>query len=303
MDYVPTADADRITGMTDVDELAPADSIAPAEEGVVLPAGVEREHWAKIVLPPLLFGLVVLGLWYFISYAVLIPRRRFLLQPPHLVLERGFLDWEVFSKILDSLWATTKVAMTGLIVSIILGIAIAVVMSQSKLVERAVFPYMVMLQAVPILAISPLIGFWFGYANNSRVIVVVIISLFPIVVNTLLGLQSADRSMHELFDLQRAGRWVRLRKLMFPAAIPTMFAGLRISAGLSVIGAIVGDFVYGRGEAGIGQRLKTYASQGQGEELLTAVIMSCLLGVAVFLLFGWLADRLTRSWSDTGGRM
>jgi NitT/TauT family transport system permease protein len=192
--------------------------------------------------------------------------------------------------------------MTGLTISIVLGVAIAVVMSQSKLIERAVFPYMVMLQAVPILAISPLIGFWFGYANNARVIVVVIISLFPIVVNTLLGLQSADRSMHELFDLQRAGRWVRLRKLMFPAAIPTMFAGLRISAGLSVIGAIVGDFVYGRGQAGIGQRLKTYASQGQGEELLTAVIMSCLLGVAVFLLFGWLADRLTRSWSDTGGR-
>jgi NitT/TauT family transport system permease protein len=288
--------------MTDVDELAPADSIAPADEDAPPAPQVEREHWAKIVLPPLLFGLGVLGVWYLISYAVLIPRRRFLLQPPHLVVERGFLDWDVFSKILESLWATTKVAMTGLMISIVLGVAIAVVMSQSKLIERAVFPYMVMLQAVPILAISPLIGFWFGYANNARVIVVVIISLFPIVVNTLLGLQSADRSMHELFDLQRAGRWVRLRKLMFPAAIPTMFAGLRISAGLSVIGAIVGDFVYGRGQAGIGQRLKTYASQGQGEELLTAVIMSCLLGVAVFLLFGWLADRLTRSWSDTGGR-
>jgi NitT/TauT family transport system permease protein len=288
--------------MTDVDELAPADSIAPADEDAPPAPQVEREHWAKIVLPPLLFGLGVLGVWYLISYAVLIPRRRFLLQPPHLVVERGFLDWDVFSKILESLWATTKVAMTGLTISIVLGVAIAVVMSQSKLIERAVFPYMVMLQAVPILAISPLIGFWFGYANNARVIVVVIISLFPIVVNTLLGLQSADRSMHELFDLQRAGRWVRLRKLMFHAAIPTMFAGLRISAGLSVIGAIVGDFVYGRGQAGIGQRLKTYASQGQGEELLTAVIMSCLLGVAVFLLFGWLADRLTRSWSDTGGR-
>jgi NitT/TauT family transport system permease protein len=302
MDYVPTADTDRIGGMTDVDELAPADSIAPADDAAPPPSAVRREHWAAIVLPPLVFGAAVVGVWYFISYVVLIPRRRFLLQPPHLVLERGFLDWDVFSKILESLWATSKVAMTGLIVSIVLGVAIAVLMSQSKLVERATFPYMVMLQAVPILAISPLIGFWFGYANNSRVIVVVIISLFPIVVNTLLGLQSADRSMHELFDLQQASRLVRLRKLMFPAALPTMFAGLRISAGLSVIGAIVGDFVYGRGQAGIGQRLKTYASQGQGEELLTAVIMSCLLGVAVFLFFGWLANRLTRAWSDNGGR-
>jgi NitT/TauT family transport system permease protein len=286
--------------MTDVDELAPADSIAPADDPAVAPTAVRREHWTRFVLPPLLFGALVIGIWYFVSYVVLIPRRRFLLQPPHLVLERGFLDWDVFSTILESLWSTTKVAMTGLLVSIVLGVAVAVVMSQAKVAERAVFPYMVMLQAVPILAISPLIGFWFGYGNNSRVIVVIIISLFPIVVNTLLGLQSADRSMHELFTLQRASRWVRLRKLMFPAALPTMFAGLRISAGLSVIGAIVGDFVYGRGEAGIGQRLKTYANQGQGEELFTAVIMSCLLGVAVFLLFGWLANRWTRAWSNAG---
>ena len=78
----------------------------------------------------------------------------------------------------------------------------------------------------------------------------VIISLFPIIVNTLFGLQSADRGMHDLFTLHHASRWTRLRKLMFPAALPAMFAGLRISAGLSVIGAIVGDFFFGRGQAG-----------------------------------------------------
>ena len=123
------------------------------------------------------------------------------------------------------------------------------------------FPYMVMLQAIPILAIVPLIAFWFGTGQTSRVIVCVIISLFPIIVNTLFGLQSADRGMHDLFTLQHANRWTRLRKLMFPAALPAIFAGLRISAGLSVIGAIVGDFFFGQGEAGIGQLLRKYANQ------------------------------------------
>ena len=116
---------------------------------------------------------VVLGVWYFISYVVLVPRRRFLLRPPHEVVANGFLDWDVFSEILES----PVVERQGGVhrarpSSIILGMAVAIAMSQTKLIERAVFPYMVMLQAIPILAISPLIGFWFGYGYNSRVIVV-----------------------------------------------------------------------------------------------------------------------------------
>ena len=127
---------------------------------------------------------------------------------------------------------------------------------------------MVTLQAIPILAIVPLISFWFGTGQTSRVVVCVIIALFPIIVNTLFGLQSADRGAHDLFTLHQANRVVRLRKLMFPAALPAIFAGLRISAGLSVIGAVVGDFFFGRGDVGIGNLLRRYASRLQGEELL-----------------------------------
>ena len=148
---------------------------------------------------------------------------------------------------------STKVALIGLAIAVVLGILIAVLMSQAKIAERAIFPYMVTLQAIPILAIVPLIGFWFGYGTKSRVFVCVIISIFPIIVNTLFGLQSADRGMHDLFTLHHANRVTRLRKLMFPAALPAIFAGLRISAGLSVIGAVVGDFFFGQGESGIGQ--------------------------------------------------
>ena len=258
------------------------------------------ERWTSFVVPPIVLTAVVIGGWYFVSYVVLVPRRRFLLRPPHEVVQNGFLNWDAFSAILEALWSSTKVALIGLTIAFVLGTAIAVVMSQAKMFERAVFPYMVMVQAIPILAIVPLIGFWFGFGLNARVIVCVIIAIFPIIANTLFGLQSADRSMHDLFTLHRTGRRTRLWKLMFPAALPAIFTGLRISAGLSVIGAIVGDFFFGRGETGIGQELRKYANNLDGEELFTAVLMTSLLGVVIFTLVNLLERLVTGPWQDAG---
>ena len=250
-------------------------------------------------LPPIVLGSGFVGIWYLLSYGLLEPRRRFLLRPPHEVVQVGFLDWDNFSDILESLWSSTKVAMIGLAIAICIGLILAIMMSQAKIVERAIFPFMVTLQSIPILAIVPLIAFWFGTGQRSRVVVCVIISLFPIIVNTLFGLQSADRGLHDLLTLHHADRVTRMRKLMFPAALPAVFAGLRISAGLSVIGAIVGDFFFGKGDAGIGQLLRRYANQLAGEELLAAVIMSSALGVTVFLSFGWLQQRAIGRWHET----
>ncbi len=268
----------------------------------VVPAGPSRAKTIALnVLPPVVLGILVLAGWYFVSYVMLDDTRRFLLEPPHLVLEVGFLDWDNFSEILQGLWSSTRVAIIGLTISIAIGFSLAIIMSQSKLFERAIFPYMVTLQAIPILAIVPLISFWWGTGQRSRVVVCIIISLFPIIVNTLFGLQSAERGMHDLFTLHRASRLTRLRKLMFPAALPAIFAGLRISAGLSVIGAIVGDFFFGRGDVGIGQLLRRYANNLDGEQLLASVIMSSVLGVAVFLLFGWIQNRVIGKWYDAAG--
>lgn len=251
------------------------------------------------ILPPIVLGSGFVGIWYLLSYGLLEPRRRFLLRPPHEVVQVGFLDWDNFSDILESLWSSTKVAMIGLAIAICIGLILAIMMSQAKIVERAIFPFMVTLQSIPILAIVPLIAFWFGTGQRSRVVVCVIISLFPIIVNTLFGLQSADRGLHDLLTLHHADRVTRMRKLMFPNALPAVFAGLRISAGLSVIGAIVGDFFFGKGDAGIGQLLRRYANQLAGEELLAAVIMSSALGVTVFLSFGWLQQRAIGRWHET----
>jgi len=254
------------------------------------------------IVPPIILGAAIIGFWYIVSYRILDSKRRFLLQPPHKVAEVGFLDWENFSEILLALWSSTKVAAIGLSISIVLGFLLATIMSQTKFAERAMFPYLVVLQAVPILAIVPLIQFWFGGGQTSRVVVCVIISIFPIIVNTLFGLQSADPGMHDLFTLHHASRLTRLRKLMFPTASPAIFAGLRISAGLSVIGAIVGDFFFARGDKGIGQLMNKFASRLNGEQLLAGVIVSSALGVVVFLAFGWLQRAAIGRWYDSSDK-
>ncbi len=296
-----TNDADIVTPLGGGEALQPVDPRRVRSR---------KASAAGSILPPLVMGLVVVGGWYFVSYVMLDAERRFLLRPPHQVVKVGFLEWEHLSEMLGGLWSSTRIALIGLSISIVLGMLLATIMSQAKMVERAFFPYLVMLQAIPILAIIPLIQFWWGSGEpiwdypvvsylNSRVIICVIISIFPIIVNTLFGLQSAERGMHDLFTLHHASRITRLRKLMFPAAMPAIFAGLRISAGLSVIGAIVGDFFLGRGEVGIGQLLKKYANNLQGEELLAAVVLSSALGVVVFLFFGWLQTASIGRWHDS----
>ena len=266
------------------------------------PATVKRESPFAVVLPPVILGAMIVGGWYYLSYGVLDKSRRFLLEPPHRVWSKGFANSESMKELLSGLWRTGKIAIFGLVIAIIVGIALATLMSQSKLLERAVFPYSVMLQSMPILAIVPLIGFWFGYGKTSRIFIAFFIAVFPIVVNTLFGLLGADQGMHDMLTLHSAGRFTRLWKVQFPAALPAIFTGLRISAGLSVIGAIVGDFLFGSGEVGIGQMMKRYAARLEGEQLLAAVFMSCAFGVAVFIFFGWLSKRFIGKWSTESRR-
>jgi len=253
----------------------------------------------EIIIPPIILGCLILTVWYMISYLMLNATNRFLLSPPHEVWRVGFENWANFSEILLSLWSSARVAAIGLSIAICVAMVLATLMSQSKLIEIAIFPYMVALQAIPLLAIVPLISFWFGFGQTSRVVICILISLFPMLVNTLFGLHSASRGAHDLFTLHKASRLTRLRKLMLPAALPAIFAGLRISAGLSVIGAIVGDFFFGRGDVGIGQRLREYANELEGEQLLAAVIMSSCLGIVVFLFFTWLSKAMIGHWYET----
>jgi NitT/TauT family transport system permease protein len=271
---------------------APAPGAAPARASGF---GAKVRGW----LPPLGVFAVIIGIWYVISYVVLDEQRRFLMPPPHKVITDALLDPVAMERMSIALLRSVQVAFTGLGIAIVIGMAWAIGMSQARWVERSLFPYAVVLQCIPILALVPLIGFWFDFGFVSRVIVCVLISLFPIVSNTLFGLQSVERGHHDLFTLHHASRWTRLRKLELPAALPAIFAGLRISAGLSVIGAIVGDLFFKQGDPGLGIVIDNYRARLQSPELFMAIILASLLGVVVFWFFGWLGKRAVGAWYVT----
>ncbi|MGF7235149.1 MAG: ABC transporter permease [Frankia sp.] len=259
-----------------------------------------RGGLAGLVLPPLgVFGLFI-GLWYAVTELVLNKQQRFMLPPPHEVIKVGFFDWSNFTSMMSALRLTCEVTFSGLAISIVLGVGAALLMSQGQWVENSLYPWAVVLQTVPILALTPMLSFFFGFSLTSRIIVCVVISFFPIVSNTLFGLQSVDRGMHELFTLHRAGRLTRLWKLQIPAALPAMFAGFRVAAGQSVIGAIVGEFFFKQGEPGLGTNLSVFTSLLEGERLWATVFTASLLGISVFVFFGWLSRRVVGRWYQPG---
>ena len=270
----------------------------------VIPDKRDKVSFADYLGPVVVF-LVFIGAWYLLSSVVLPEQKRFLLPTPHKVIKEGFFVWQSGERrglqpILMSLWDSAKVALIGLGITIVIGMSLAVLMSSSRWLERATWPYLVAVQSAPVLALTPLIRALIDGTQTQRLLVVVLIAIFPIVSNTLFGLLSADKSQHELFTLQGASKWTRLVKLQFPAALPNIFVGLRISAGLAVIGAVVGDFYFRQGGVvGIGAQIDVYRNRLWGPELITAIILASTLGLVVFLFFGWVSRRAIGKWHIT----
>lgn len=275
------------------DDIMPTTTTAPA---LARPRGA-RGNRVSLWLPPLVLLALIIGSVYLVNF--LLGKRNFLLPQPHVVFQVYF-DPKNGPAIFEALLHSAEVALVGLMIAIALGILWAIAMNSAKWVERTTFPYAVILQSIPILAIMPLIGFWFGYDFAARVIVCVLIALFPMVSNTLFGLQSVDRGHRELFLLQGASAWTILTKLELPAALPAIFAGARISAGLAVVGAIVGDFFFQRGTPGIGALISKYGARLQSPELFASILVASLFGVLIFLFFGWLGRRAVGKWYDFG---
>jgi NitT/TauT family transport system permease protein len=258
---------------------------------------------AGIAVPPFLAAGVFVGAWYLSSYVQFKDaRQRASVQPfAHDVVKASFLTSRNLTEMLHALWRTAQVALIGLFIAMTLGVLLAIIMSLSRAMERTLFPYAIVLQTIPIVAITPLMIIWFGTGRMPRVIVCVLISVFPIITNTLFGLKAAERSQHDLFTLHDATRLTRLWKLNLPASLPAMFTGFRISAGLSVIGAIVGEFFFKSGPEGIGRRIGQYTQRSETNKLIGAVSLTAWLGLALFLLFGWLGNRTTRHWRSGAG--
>lgn len=251
------------------------------------------------VLYPVLSLIGALAAWSAVSYWVLAPERRFLLPPPSEVLSDSLLDWTHLQPMLEALAVTAQVAIVGFLVAVVVGVGTGVLMSQAKWIERIIYPYAVVIQVIPILAIVPLIGLWFGYGMASRTLVCVLIAAFPIITNTHFGIRSVDRGLHELFALSHASRWDTLVKLELRAALPAIMTGIRTASGLVVVGAIIGDMFFAKGQPGIGTLLDVYRGRLQSDDLIAAIVLASLFGVAVFGLMGLVSKWAVGSWHES----
>ncbi len=264
-----------------------------------------RAGWATWISPLIVFAVFVL-LWEYMhrdGMRRLLDKPGWLLPSLVTVVDRSFLDAVVRRQMLEGLMWTTVAALTGLAVSIVLGVLIATLMAQASWIERSFYPYLVAAQAIPVLAVVPLIGSVFGGGMFARIFVCVMISIFPIVTNTLFGLTSVDRAQHELFTLRSASRLTRLRKLQFPSALPSIFVGFRISAGLSVIGAVVGEQFFRAGQKpGIGVVVEQFRQKARFPQVYGGLMVAAALGIAVFFAFGALAKAVVGHWHESDNR-
>lgn len=273
-----------------------------ATEATSSPNERRKVEIASIVGPIVVLVLFVAA-WHWMhtnGMRLLFDKPGFLLPAPETVINDSFFNSIARGRLLNGLGWTTLVALGGLAITIVLGIGIAVAMAQAAWVERAGYPYLVALQAIPILAIVPVIGVVLGFGLNARFFVCVLISIFPIVTNTLFGLMSADVGQHDLFTLRRVGRLTRLWRLQLPAAMPAIFTGFRISAGLSVIGAVVGEQFFRQGsKPGVGIVMETYRQKGIYPQMYGGLLIAAALGIAVFLVFGLIGRLVVGHWHDS----
>ena len=249
----------------------------------------------KNTIPPILVLVLFLSAW---SIGAKLYDMAFLLPGPMLVAQAFITDIDM---VIEGATITLREAFTGYILAITLGITVATVMSLSKIMERSLYPYAILLQTVPVVAVAPLIVLWFGFEMKSVIIISLIISLFPIINNTLLGLKSTSINLVELFNMHDASKFESFFKLRFPAAIPNIIAGMRISAGLSVIGAIVGEFIIGSGSEGGGLGVQIIYAQAELETpLVMALILSATtLGFLFFMTVSTIGHLLMRKWHES----
>lgn len=201
-----------------------------------------------------------------------------------------------------ALMITGSAAGLGFVGSLLVGFGVSLAFSQSPLIRRSCYPYAIFLQTVPIVAIAPLIINWFGFGFRSVVIVSFIISLFPIITNATTGMLTVDQRFLELFQIYNASRWQVLWKLRVPNCVPFLVAGAKTSSGLSVIGAIVGEFFVGFGtnSHGLGYYITLGSGQLKTDVLFAAVLTCTLLGLTVFILVNVVSQAVLKRWNSVG---
>lgn len=265
----------------------------PEEAKRLRDAKIERV--AKWVLPALVLVLLLVG-WDRLVVWNEIPKYQ--LPGPLVVWEQLVKDWRM---LLDALLVTLQITLMALAVAVVGGVGLAVLFNQSRFAEMSFYPYAVILQVTPVVSIAPLI---FIYVDNRTVGLLLcawIVAFFPILANTTLGLNSTDHNLRDLFRIYGASRWQRLRFLQLPSALPYFLGGLRIAGGLSLIGAIVAEYVAGTGGIGSGLAFRILEASYRLNipRMFAALLLIAVSGVVIFAGLSFLSHMLLRKWHES----
>ncbi len=253
------------------------------------------ERIGKWLMPLIVLGLALFA-WDRVVAINEIPH--YILPGPGLVLETLIKDWAM---LFEALLVTLQITMMALAVAVIGGVGLAVLFTQSRLIEMSFYPFAVILQVTPIVAIAPLIFIYVDSRIAGLLLCAWLVAFFPVLSNTTLGLNSADHNLRDLFRIYGATRWQRLRFLQLPSALPYFLGGLRIAGGLSLIGAVVAEYVAGTGglKSGLAFRILEAGYRLNIPRMFAALILIAITGVIIFAGLSLLSHLLLRKWHES----
>lgn len=272
-----------------------------ATETIVDPEEARRARQRKMErvgkwLLPILIMVLAIFLWDRICVWNEIPR--YILPRPGEVLNTLVVDRAL---LFSSLVTTLKITFLSLLLAVIGGVGLSVLFTQSKWVEMSFFPFAVVLQVTPIVAIFPLINIYVDNQTAKLLLCAWIVAFFPILSNTTLGLNSVDSNLRDLFKLSGASRWQTLWHLRLPASMPYFLGGLKIAGGLALIGAVVAEFVAGASgqSSGLASRIIEAGYRLNAPRLFAALILISFTGIVIFLVLSWLENRILHRWHES----
>ena len=250
-------------------------------------------RWLKEARPPFLIGLAFLIFWEVTVRSFDVPH--YILPGPLLIADTLKND---FGLLMTSLWVTLEITVAALLAAALGGAGLAFIISRTKWLERSLLPYAVIAQVTPIVAIAPLIIIWINNTFIALVVCAWIVAFFPVLANTIAGLKSADPHLRDLFRFYGATRIQTQTYLEAPSALPYFLAGLRISGGLSLIGAVVAEFVAGSGgtASGLAYRILESGYRLQIPRLFAALVILSLAGIAIYAALNWFSQWAMRRW-------
>ena len=255
----------------------------------------DRDQLVQKILPFVVFGLAILT-WELIVRFNQIPH--YILPAPTLVAKTL---WDNLGSLMVSWWFTMKITFGALFLAVVGGVALAMLFALNKWVELSLFPFAIVLQVTPIVAIAPLILIFIDSTAAALLLCAWIVAFFPILSNTLIGLRSADHNLRDLFTLYRASPWQTLRHLLIPSAMPYFIAGLKVAGGLSLIGAVVAEFTAGAAgkETGLASRILEASFRTEIPKMFAALVLVSLTGIMIYLIFNAISKLVLGSWHES----